>query len=152
MLKKFLFIILAGWIFFGCGDDEVIQPPAQRIRKERTIQKPEEIEETIHKYTGAKYRSPFLPAGVAREMARIDTPVGDIPAISPEGLRVTGYFSDKKERYAILSGAGEFYIIKQGRLYDENENEVPGIAAIIKEDKIILITDKDTMYELPVPE
>ncbi len=146
---KFLILFSAGLFFYGCGGEDILEQTKVRVRRPQRIkfEKPPEIEIKEYKYTGMRYRSPFLPDGTARAI--------DAAAehhINFDELKVTGYFSTKKERYVILSGVEEFYIVKQGRLFNENEEEVRGVAAIIKEDKIILITEKDTIYELAIPQ
>lgn len=154
---KIISVMVIGMVLYGCGGK-----PPERVRIKKIIKKDKkqkiaksrkEIEAAKYKYEGLKYGSPFSPSKRASSITEKTTSGDGAKSIeSPESLIVTGLFTDKEGKYAILSGVGEFYIVKQGRLYNEDEHEMPGIAAIIKESKIILITDEDKMYELPVPE
>lgn len=154
---KIISVMVIGMVLYGCGGK-----PPERVRIKKIIKKDKKQkiakslkggEAAKYKYEGLKYGSPFSPSGRVTSAKKITAEQEGTKVIeSPESLKVTGLFTDKEGKYAILSGVGEFYIVKQGRLYNEDEHEMPGIAAIIKESKIILITDEDKMYELPVPE
>lgn len=152
-LTLYLTVFIVGSaILAGCGGEETSQPRKRNpVAKDREIEKPEEIKVPEFTYTGDQYRSPFSETKVRR--SRRTVPAGeDSEGINPAELSVTGLFSDNQGKYAILSGAGTYYVVKEGRLYDEDGEEESGIAAIIKEDKIVLITDEDTMFELAIPE
>jgi len=148
-LSIFIFLVLT---LYGCGSGNV-QPrrPIGRPRKTK-FEKPEEITVPEYTYGGIKYRSPFSASGAAGSSARYVPSGEQTIEINPESLKVTGFISDSRQRYAILSGPGEYYIVKQGRLYNEDEKEVPGVAAIVKENKVMLITDKNTVHELIIPD
>ncbi|MDA3793445.1 MAG: pilus assembly protein PilP [Elusimicrobia bacterium] len=139
----------------GCGgEDKAKTVKRTKKSKEVKIEKPEEITVPEFTYTADKYRSPFSQSMVrrSRPAATVSKDSGDAQKFSPESLTVTGVFSDNQGKYALLSGAGAYFVVKNGRIYNDDDEEEPGVAAIIKEDKIILITDEDTMYELTIPE
>lgn len=66
-------------------------------------------------------------------------------------LQVNGVFADEKTSYAILSGKDKKYIIKQGRLMDEDEKIIWGVRAYIKKEEIILVTKNKERYVLEIP-
>ncbi len=142
-------------VISGCGGEDKTQK-MERVKKSKEVklEKPEEIKVPEFTYTADKYRSPFSQSMVRRErpVAAVSEDKEGTQKFSPESLTVTGVFSDSKGKYALLSGAGAYFVVKNGRVYNEDNEEQPGIAAIIQEDKIILITDKDTRYDLTIPE
>ncbi|MFW6134265.1 MAG: hypothetical protein ACOC5R_01660 [Elusimicrobiota bacterium] len=145
------FILIFVILLSGCGGDEVEVRGKIPKPKKQKIQRPEEIKTPQYNYRGARYRSPFSPSysgtgGVS------SGGMDQKSMVSPESLKVTGFFSDSQGKYAILSGAGQFFFVRRGRVYNEDEEELPGIAAVVKSNKIILITDQNTMHELPLPE
>ncbi len=170
MNKNFLYIILV-MVFIillhGCGGSKSSgrsQSTESRIRKgkvrkkaDEKTEKPEEKKEELYEYGGLKYRSPFsVSGGVSSGLGKKNN-VSDISGVSrtvmsPESLVVTGFVSDNDGDFALLSGANEFYVVKNGRLYNEDKFEMIGIAAVIKRNKIILITDDSEMYELLIPD
>ncbi len=141
-------VTVAVFILSGCGSQEYV-PPSRRQR-EREPQAPEEIKHmTDYSYGGNIYRDPFLRPGARRVRARPDD---EIPIPDPEQLAVRGVFTSGSDKYVLLSGTVDEYLIRNGRIYDSREREVPGIAAAVREESILLFTDNDTVYEFPVPE
>lgn len=144
-------------LFNGCaGAKSKKRAVRKRVRKPKAekIKEPEKIKMPEHKYGGLKYRSPFSSSGRgSAKTARVTTgKLVTAADINPDGLKVTGYFSDREGKYAILSGVGEFFIVKNGRLFTEDKKEVIGVAAIIKDNKIVLITDENNIYDFTIPE
>lgn len=164
LVLKILLVLFAGILVVGCGEKTKKSTGSRnRIRKSRkkksskkkgdkAEQKPL-VEVIPVNYKGTKYRSPFSPKGRgAGGISTVKSSDSSTSVFSPDNLSVTGVFQDKNERNAILTSPDGYYIIKKGRLYSEDNNEVPAIAAIIKDDKIVLITNENTMYELKIPE
>ncbi len=156
-MNRIFLILVIGITLCACGREQQRTREVKRTvkkTKKQKIVKPEKFEAVGYKYEGLKYGSPFSPSKRVSSMTEKIVPNHQVSETieNPESLKVTGVFSDKKERYAILSGINEFYFVKQGRLYNEDEKEMPGIAAIIKKDKVILITGENKMCELPIPE
>ncbi len=148
-IKKFLIIIFI-LTAAGCGrrDDPRDMPRRRPVAIE--IEEPEEIKIPEYTYGGSVYRNPFLPAGIR---SRADyTEELFAQDINLAGLRVTGIISDRKSKYAILSGAGEYYIVREGRLLDEEDRPVSGVAAIVGDDKVTLITEDERTISLPAPQ
>ncbi|MBN2406704.1 MAG: hypothetical protein JXJ19_03305 [Elusimicrobia bacterium] len=112
------------------------------------------LEMPDYKYTGAKYKSPFIPkrkgASSTVAISGSNKPI-QISDVDTDILKVTGYFSDSEGAYAILSGGEVFYIAKKGRLYTEDDVAVVGAAAVIKKDKVLLISEDNTIYEYSIP-
>jgi len=154
-------IICAILLSAGCAEKQDENPAARRKKSGKKKKSREavnvikEFEQEKYEYKGGKYKSPFSSSGKGAVSSVESKSAADskIAVLSnPETLKVTGFFSDNSGTYAILSGVNEFFIVKKGRLYNEDRLEVPGVAAIVKKDKIILITGKDTMFELAIPQ
>ena len=155
-------IICAILLSAGCAEKQDKNPSARRKKPgskkkaAETVNAIKEFEQDQYEYKGGKYRSPFSSSGkgaVSSTGSKSESGSKKTAVLSnPETLKITGLFSDNSGTYAILSGVNEFFIVKKGRLYNEDRLEVPGVAVIIKKDKIILITGKDTMFELAIPQ
>lgn len=168
MRKKVLNIILLYLVILfltGCSGEPQqtrrIRIAGKKSKKSDEIEKPKEIKVTKHEYNGSKYRSPFSVSSVGASpvvsrKSSADTASSDGVTLSiqdPGSLKITGVFTHKEdEGYYIVSNPNEFYIVKKGRLYNGEEEEIPDIAAVIKKDKLILITDENKTYELDIPE
>ncbi|MGM0441383.1 MAG: hypothetical protein ACQEQC_03075 [Elusimicrobiota bacterium] len=140
--------------FLGCGDSEVKVTRNSRgtaQQKNVKIEKPEKIETPDYEYKGIKHRSPFSKKGGTGRSSG-GTSGTNIPGINPERLIVSGVMEDTKDQYGMLTGPDGFFMVKDGRIYNEDGKEIPGVAAIIKNQKVVLITDENTTYELPIPE
>lgn len=148
MNKKNSWITFVIW-FYAFSSVSAASPENQNTMVESPIK------EINHKYGGGKYRSPFALSQKSTEGGSINlnfrTKPGEIQ-IEPESLKVTGVILGDKGKYAILSGSADFYIVRDGRLFSYDEVEIPGIAAVIKDKVVILITDDNTTYELPIPQ
>jgi Tfp pilus assembly protein PilP len=134
-------LLMAIILVSGCGGQT--KQPVRRVRKikkikDEKIEMPKEFEQERHEYQGGRYRSPFSESAVsvapATEAESMDFKAA-LKISSPENLKVTGFFADKAGEYVILTGVSEFYVVKHGRIYNEDGDEVPDIAAIIKKDK-----------------
>ncbi len=137
----------------GCiePDLEIEQDPLQaRAGQKREIEQPEKIEPPDYNYEGLKYRSPFLKRDEIGP--RLASESKTIMGIKPERLTVTGIMEDPENKFGLLSGPAGFFMVKDGRIFNDDNKEIPGVAAIIKEQEIIIITDDDSTYALPVPE
>lgn len=152
IIKSWIIILLI-IAFQGCSDTEVKVDREGRgagREKDTEFEEPEEIEVPDFEYQGASYRSPF-----SRESGQ--PPGGEdgsreLQSINPEMLTVSGMIEEAGTKYGLLSGSDGFLMVKNGRIYNDDNEEIPGVSAVIKEDNIVIITDADTTYELPIPE
>jgi hypothetical protein len=119
--------------------------------KEKEIALPEKIEEkrlVRYKYGGKRYKDPFAPAedrgaGIER--------VGRGVEIDLSRLKLTGIMISplSKDNYALIdAGGGRGYVVKGGKLIDNYNRVVHGVVAIVRKDKVILITRNNVIREL----
>ena len=66
-------------------------------------------------------------------------------------LKISGVFSDSAGATAILNGSGGSYEAKNGKLYTNSGEAVPGVSAQIKQ-KTIVLSAGEEKYELPIPD
>ncbi len=143
-LIMFFIVIMA-----GCTRRDETRDIPRRRPASVEIEEPEEIKIPAYTYGGSVYRNPFSPAAARPR----DEDADELFArdLNLAGLRVSGIMSDRKSKYAILSGPGEYYIVRQGRLLDEDDRMVSGVAAIVSEDKVTLIIEDEMTISLPAP-
>ncbi|MFH1415724.1 MAG: hypothetical protein ABIH89_06535 [Elusimicrobiota bacterium] len=144
------FIVVAVLIVCSAGEQKTKN---EKITAEQDTSSQKDVMEKYN-YTGSKYRSPFsASAGAAAVFSEESGEKTVKMTISVDSLKVSGSFSDKKGEYAILTtGTGEYYVVKNGRLYDRDGIQQPDIAAVIKKGKVLLIGKDSKVFEFTIPE
>ena len=66
-------------------------------------------------------------------------------------LAISGVFADSSGSFAMLTGPNKAFVVKNGKMYDENGEVIPGVSALITQNNIILSAG-DEEYELPIPQ
>ena len=66
-------------------------------------------------------------------------------------LTISGIFTDSSGPSAFLSGPDKSFVVKSGKMYDENGEVVPGVSVSI-EQKSIVLSEGAEKYEIPIPE
>jgi len=144
----FLLILLG---LNGCPRKKA-RPVSLKTPKEKEIGVVKELEEgkpVKYVYKGERYRNPFAPAEETGE--RIGKAGKKGIQIDLSRLKLTGIIisSSTKDRYALIeAGGGRGYIVRGGKLIDNYNDVVEGVAAIIRKDKVILITSDNVIQEL----
>jgi type IV pilus assembly protein PilM len=65
-------------------------------------------------------------------------------------LTVSGVFGDKRNSMVMLNGDGSVFVARGGRLYDSNEEEVPGVRSEIRDNSLAL-TANGRLYSIELP-
>jgi len=114
-----------------------------------TVKKIEEEKEARYRYAGEKGRDPFAPP---------DQRPGGIEWMGKRGIEIdlsrmklTGIMISPSSRdhcALINAGGGRGYVVKGGKLIDNYNRVVQGVAAIVRKDKVILITSDNVIREL----
>jgi len=147
VLIIFVLIILG---LNGCPKKKARRVPTKPT-EEKEIALPEKIEEkrlVRYTYGGKRYKDPFVPPekiGVGIEG------VGRGVEIDLSRLKLTGIMisSSSKENYALIdAGGGRGYVVKSGKLIDNYNRVLQGVVAIVRRDKVILITRNNVIREL----
>lgn len=153
-MKKGLFYILL-FCFAACSKkskDEELAPMPVFAPPPTSAAASEKKEEPVkYSYPYAQKRDPFLPlAGTLTvESGESKSPFA-ASETNPEkafaNLELRGILRDAKGRVALIkSSDGESYTLKSGRIYDDRNRIVSGVAGIIKENSILLISENKTM-------
>jgi len=135
----------------GCPRKKPKPVPKEPI-KEKEIVAAKKIEEerlVRYRYGGEKLRNPFTPSEVSGAGIRKVGKRGI--EIDLNRLKLTGIMmsSLSRDHYALIdSGGGRGYIVKGGKLIDSYNRIVDGVAAIVRKDKVILITSDNVIREL----
>jgi len=141
-------LILAG--LNGCPKKKA-KPVSQKPTEEKQIvvtKKVEEEREVRYTYIGDKFRDPFVPIeeggeAIARGKKGIEI---DLSRLKLTGIMIS---SSTREHYALIdAGKGRGYVVKNGKLIDNYNKVVDGVAAIVRKDKVILITSDNVIREL----
>ena len=156
-----IFVVFLGLsiAIYGCGKKKdsgrVITPTrVPPVSRKVILPKRKEIREPKYIYKGSRYRDPFSSL---EETVTFGASISERAplSINIETLKLTGIISEPgKKRYAILSdsrGSGGF-VVKNGRLLNIDGKIVPGIAGVVKQDKVVLITDDNIIKELKLRE
>jgi len=134
----------------GCPKKKA-RPVPRKPMEEKEIALPEKIEKkrlVRYTYGGKRYKDPFAPPediGVGIEG------VGRGVEIDLSRLKLTGIMisSSSKDNYALIdAGGGRGYVVKGGKLIDNYNRVVQGVVAIVRKDKVILITRNNVIREL----
>ena len=153
MNRKILLIIsiliLLG--FNGCPKKKA-KPVSRKPIKEKeivTVKKIEEERQVRYRYAGDRWRDPFAPITERREaIGRVG---GRGIEIDVSRLKLTGIVISRSssDHYALIdAGGGRGYVVKGGKLIDNYNKVVNGVAAIVRKDKVILITGRNVIREL----
>ena len=146
-MRKSSLLIIALAALCGCGGGGEYVPPTRMPRK-REAQAPREIPEMSgYTYTGMKHRDPFVRSSAvsgARSQATA-------ASLNFEMMRVTGYISGRDGSFVTFSGPDGSYLAMNGRIYDDEDQEVPGVAIVVQNEKLMFITDNNTVHELVIP-
>lgn len=101
-------------------------------------------------YTGDRVRDPFLSAAMgAAASVKIEAPKteGGIEVVDIHGMSLRGIMKDASHDYALFTAdSGASYMLRGGKLYNDRNKPVPGIAGRIKlKQKTVelITTDKD---------
>lgn len=124
-----------------------VAPPAVQ-QPEAAPPKPE-LPKYVYKSSGR--RDPFIPL-VGKVEVRPVTTTETTPASSSEvniaSLTVQGLIWDKAKPYVLLKAPdGATYIVTEKRLVDDRGRVIKGVAAVIKEDKVVLIGKNNVIKE-----
>jgi len=144
---------------YGCGKKKeatrVVTPTRMpAVQKKVILPKRITSREPKYVYKGNRYKDPFVSL---EENIRLGSSISERAplSINIETLRLTGIISEPgKKKSAILSdsrGSGGF-IVKNGRLLNVDGKMVPGVAGVVKKDKVVLITDNNVIKELKLRE
>ncbi len=155
--------LLVFFAVFLCGCGKQKNPAPRVIKKVAHKPKPKPAppkpklpgEEVARKYIyrGDEYRDPFGAVVIASSLSG-KLMEGEEIQVNIDALRVTGIMTSAQQKpYALLSEiGGASFIVKGGKLYDPYGRIVRDVAAIIKEDRVVLIAGKNTMRELKLEE
>ena len=153
-MKKYTGIILLAALFLALTGQLVFTAPQV---EEQTLS--EEAKKEIgpgYVYKGGNYRDPFVP--LIGKSASLDTAMGlGVKGLAAEVdiklLSLKGYVFSQARKHALFKSAdGKTYVLDRGKLIDERGLTVPGIAGIVKADKVVLITKKNVMREFKLRE
>jgi len=146
VLIIFILILLG---FNGCPKKRA-KPVSRKLIKKKEIVTPKKIEEKRrgrYTYGGKRLKDPFAPP---EDMGgRIE--VGRGIEIDLSRLKLTGIMisPSSKDNYALIdAGGGRGYIVKGGKLIDNYNRVIDGVVAIVRKDKVILITRTNVIREL----
>lgn len=137
----------AGFILASCGGQEYV-PPSRLPRKREAAPPPEIPEMLSYTYPGGSNRDPFRRSAARRPLP---TDAEVMPIADFSGLQVTGLISGPLGNFALISGQAENYLARSGRLFNDDDQEVPGVSVVFRDEVIILISEDNEIYELKVP-
>ncbi|MFB0527167.1 MAG: hypothetical protein ACETVO_06840 [bacterium] len=135
----------------GCPKKKT-KPISKEPPKEKEIVTAEKMEEerrVRYRYGGERHRDPFVPS---EEMGEGTERVGKRGVkIDLSRLKLTGIMisPSSRDHYALIdAGGGRGYVVKGRKLIDNYNRVVEGVAAIVRKDKVILITSDNVIQEL----
>ncbi len=108
-------------------------------------------------YKGGVLRDPFIPlTGKTVGLDLTSTGLGAkgmAAEVDIKLLTLKGYVFSQARKHALFKSAdGKTYVLDRGKLVDDRGLTVPGIAGIVKADKVVLITKKNVMREFKLRE
>ncbi len=134
----------------GCPKKKAGRVPTKPM-EEKEIALPEKMEEKRlvgYTYGGKRYKDPFVPLeeiGVGIESVGRGVEI-DLSRLNLTGIMIS---SSSKDNYALIdAGGGRGYVVKNGKLIDNYNRVVEGVIAIVRKDKVILITRNNVIREL----
>jgi Tfp pilus assembly protein PilP len=114
-----------------------------------TVKKIEEEREIRYRYAGEKGRDPFAPPEQRSEGIGWVGKRGieiDLSRLKLTGIMIS---PSSRDHCALIDvGGGRGYVVKGGKLIDNYNRVVQGVAAIVRKDKVILITSDNVIREL----
>ncbi|MBI5555271.1 MAG: hypothetical protein HY920_05410 [Elusimicrobia bacterium] len=109
-------------------------------------------------YESGGLRDPFVSLtgkGVSVEISSTGLASGKGVAaeVNITMLTLKGYVFSQQRKHALFKSMdGKTYVLDRGKLIDDRGLTVPGIAGIVKADKVVLITKKNVMREFKLRE
>lgn len=108
-------------------------------------------------YKSARDRDPFIPLVGRGESVGAVSAAGEAGKAAKEVnvdlLVLKGYVFSQERKYALFKSAdGAAFVLDKGTLVDERGRRVLGIAGIVKQDKVVLITKKNKIKEFKLRE
>lgn len=108
-------------------------------------------------YRSGGLRDPFIPLiGKTGSLDMASTALGAkgmAAEVDIKLLNLKGYVFSQARKHALFKSVdGKTYVLDRGKLVDDRGLVVPGIAGIVKADKVVLITKKNVMREFKLRE
>lgn len=107
-------------------------------------------------YKSGGLRDPFIPLvgkTVGMDLASALGAKGLAAEVDIKLLNLKGYVFSQARKHALFKSVdGKTYVLDRGKLIDDRGLTVPGIAGIVKADKVVLITKKNVMREFKLRE
>ncbi|MDD5131788.1 MAG: hypothetical protein WC484_08585 [Candidatus Omnitrophota bacterium] len=153
-MKKYTGIILLAALFLALTGQLVFTAP--QVEDQSLSEEAKKEIGPGYVYKGGNNRDPFIP--LIGKSAGLDTAVGlGVKGLAAEVdiklLSLKGYVFSQARKHALFKSAdGKTYVLDRGKLVDERGLTVPGIAGIVKADKVVLITKKNVMREFKLRE
>lgn len=154
MIKKIILIIILILGFFGCTSKEEIEeleetkgmvPSVPKVEEILQKSKAEikEISPIFYTYCSYGKRDPFVPLDKETYTAKEEYKEKGKITLNLKNIFLIGVIKDKKGSMALLCDDKENgYVLKQGLLYDDKDNELKGIKGIIRKDCVVLEQNK----------
>jgi hypothetical protein len=107
-------------------------------------------------YKSGNLRDPFIP--LTSKTSGLEAGLGlgakgMAAEVDIKLLTLKGYVFSQARKHALFKSAdGKTYVLDRGKLIDDRGLTVPGIAGIVKADKVVLITKKNVMREFKLRE
>lgn len=137
-------LVLSTGFFPACKEKEPPPPPpAPAPAKVEPPPAPEQPKEKpVYVYSGDRFRDPFTPAGTS-------TNYQPDAVFDPQRATVRGiiYGASLQSAVLLVGGTGT-YFVRGSRIFDVMGKNVEGYTAKIFKDKVNVIGDADTVYEL----
>ena len=146
ILLTALFLVLAGQLVFAVpqADEQAISAEAKKEIGPGYV------------YKSNNLRDPFIPLvgkGFGLDLASGLGAKGMAAEVDIKLLTLKGYVFSQARKHALFKSAdGKTYVLDKGKLIDDRGLTVPGIAGIVKADKVVLITKKNVMREFKLRE
>ena len=96
-------------------------------------------------YRGDKFRDPFIPLTDSGYSAFISETV---PTPSIGSLTLKGIIDDKNAKTAVITGGGNTFILRDGKLFDTKNRLIKGISGAIRKDSVLLTGPDRTSKEI----
>lgn len=145
-MKKIIAILLFTLNLAALGHAELSVPAP--ISSE---QKKDEIPTYVYKSAGM--RDPFIPLSGGTGTGEATVVSGRAAEVNIAQMVLKGYVFSQQRKHALFKGGdGNAYVLDKGKLIDEHGRTVPGVAGIVKQDKVILINKKNIVKEFKLRE
>ncbi|MDD5491836.1 MAG: hypothetical protein PHV60_04015 [bacterium] len=153
-MKKYTGIILLAALFLVLTGQLAFTAP--QIEEQSLSEEAKKEIGPGYVYKSGNLRDPFIP--LIGKTAGLDLGGGlGLKGMAAEVdiklLTLKGYVFSQARKHALFKSAdGKTYVLDRGKLIDERGLTVPGIAGIVKADKVVLITKKNVMREFKLRE